>query len=237
MSRPFGEKRLTGKRFGFTLIELLVVIAIIAILAAILFPVFAQARDKARQTGCLSNLRQIGIGFLMYAEDFDEVMPPLSQSGGSLTGGRWPVFMQRYFKVRSFNFCPSASNPWILSGVNYRDEAFRGQFWYDYGYSLCPDYGYNYIPLQNQTLGAIKSPTETIMLVESIYGSPPDLTDGFYYVMPPAYWSGTATGFTSSSYGYCNPRHQGRASTVFADGHVKAMSPGQLKDPALWDLQ
>jgi prepilin-type N-terminal cleavage/methylation domain-containing protein/prepilin-type processing-associated H-X9-DG protein len=67
---------LTNRRSnGFTLIELLVVIAIIAILAAILFPVFAQARDKARQTACLSNLKQIGIGVMAYAQDYDETMP------------------------------------------------------------------------------------------------------------------------------------------------------------------
>ena len=62
-------------RTGFTLIELLVVIAIIAILAAILFPVFAQAREKARMTTCLSNLKQIGTGLMMYAPDYDEILP------------------------------------------------------------------------------------------------------------------------------------------------------------------
>src|SRR5438552_10933255 len=62
-------------RKGFTLIELLVVIAIIAILAAILFPVFAQAREKARQTSCLSNLKQVGLGFIMYTQDYDEQFP------------------------------------------------------------------------------------------------------------------------------------------------------------------
>ena len=64
-----------AKKRGFTLIELLVVIAIIAILAAILFPVFAQAREKARQITCASNLKQMGVGILMYATDYDECMP------------------------------------------------------------------------------------------------------------------------------------------------------------------
>jgi prepilin-type N-terminal cleavage/methylation domain-containing protein len=64
------------QRGGFTLIELLVVIAIIAILAAILFPVFAQAREKARQTTCVSNLKQIGTAFMMYVQDYDETYPP-----------------------------------------------------------------------------------------------------------------------------------------------------------------
>src|SRR5213083_2078988 len=63
-------------RPAFTLIELLVVIAIIAILAAILFPVFAQAREKARMTACLSNMKQIGLGLQMYAQDYDETLPP-----------------------------------------------------------------------------------------------------------------------------------------------------------------
>ncbi len=75
---------------AFTLIELLVVIAIIAILAAILFPVFAQARSKARQTSCLSNIKQIGTGLMMYTQDYDEVLPGNSTLGSGYTDPRWP---------------------------------------------------------------------------------------------------------------------------------------------------
>jgi prepilin-type N-terminal cleavage/methylation domain-containing protein/prepilin-type processing-associated H-X9-DG protein len=82
-----GNASKPGKSAGFTLIELLVVIAIIAILAAILFPVFAQAREKARQTSCLSNVKQIGLGVMMYTQDYDEQYPIDASSGGSLG---WP---------------------------------------------------------------------------------------------------------------------------------------------------
>src|SRR5258707_2078072 len=94
-----------NRRSGFTLIELLVVIAIIAILAAILFPVFAQAREKARSISCLSNLKQLGTGSMMYIQDYDEtVMPdyincpttqttPLDCRRGYVT---WVVLVQPY---------------------------------------------------------------------------------------------------------------------------------------------
>src|SRR6184192_1931973 len=86
-------RSLVMKRRGFTLIELLVVIAIIAILAAILFPVFAQARAKARQAACISNLKQLGLGFTMYAQDYDESFPFIfndNQYGGVDCKGEVP---------------------------------------------------------------------------------------------------------------------------------------------------
>ena len=100
--------------FAFTLIELLVVIAIIAILAAILFPVFAQARDKARQTTCLSNIKQIGLGLMMYVQDSDETYPGALQpsptiNGGSTSDQRMPLDMQvlPYTKNDQIWTCPS----------------------------------------------------------------------------------------------------------------------------------
>jgi prepilin-type N-terminal cleavage/methylation domain-containing protein/prepilin-type processing-associated H-X9-DG protein len=96
---------------GFTLIELLVVIAIIAILAAILFPVFAQAREKARQTACLSNTKQIALGIQMYAQDYDETLPVAGVN--SQCRGRWQWQIFSYVKNEQVFTCPNIpDNAW-----------------------------------------------------------------------------------------------------------------------------
>jgi prepilin-type N-terminal cleavage/methylation domain-containing protein/prepilin-type processing-associated H-X9-DG protein len=99
------------KRHGFTLIELLVVIAIIAILAAILFPVFAKAREKARQSSCLSNVKQIGLGLIQYAQDFDEMFPrPWNNIPGVIPGSNyvtWVDMIMPYCKNLQMFQCPS----------------------------------------------------------------------------------------------------------------------------------
>ena len=104
------------QRNGFTLIELLVVIAIIAILAAILFPVFAKAREKARQTACLSNCKQLGLGVMQYVQDYDEMFPtgqesstvPYSKLDGQ-TEANWFDGIYAYTKSMAINICPDAS--------------------------------------------------------------------------------------------------------------------------------
>lgn len=100
---------------GFTLIELLVVIAIIAILAAILFPVFAKAREKARQTACLSNLRQLGLGVTQYIQDYDELFPCALRNGSGpyssldgVTDPSWFNSIYPYTKSMAINICPDA---------------------------------------------------------------------------------------------------------------------------------
>jgi prepilin-type N-terminal cleavage/methylation domain-containing protein/prepilin-type processing-associated H-X9-DG protein len=130
---------------GFTLIELLVVIAIIAILAAILFPVFAQARDKARQTSCLSNIKQIGLGLMMYVQDYDERYPGALQAiqtinGGSTSDMRIPLDLQimPYIKNDRIWTCPSDAGPRVPAtdtriqwwDLNYRAKGIPRSYGY-----------------------------------------------------------------------------------------------------------
>lgn len=121
------------RRSGFTLIELLVVIAIIAILAAILFPVFAQAREKARSITCNSNMRQIGLAILQYVQDYDEKMPngiyrdtSSHQSTGtkSLGGAGWAGQCLAYIKSAGIFHCPDDSTAQVASTFNNTVENY-----------------------------------------------------------------------------------------------------------------
>jgi len=104
-----------SRKHGFTLIELLVVIAIIAILAAILFPVFARAREKARQTSCLNNLKQLGLAALQYAQDYDERMVIYRYPNPYF----WPHKLYDYGKNWQVYYCPSRTESIYNYGMNY----------------------------------------------------------------------------------------------------------------------
>lgn len=202
---------------GFTLIELLVVIAIIAILAAILFPVFAKAREKARQSSCLNNLKQLSLGMIQYTQDYDERFAVFST--GRMTGayGSGPV--------------PGAADfNWVPGWTQYQDTWINKIYPYvkntqvykcpsgphepigcDYG---MPDDGYTTIPavakinLFNQTpppgLGQFTRPAETMMITEKMVGSNPQ------YVLMDQYYGAA-------------PRHNEGANVAFVDGHAKWM--------------
>lgn len=118
---------------GFTLIELLVVIAIIAILAAILFPVFAQAREQARKTTCLSNNKQIALGILMYAQDYDETLPMCAWAQTAPKPPfAWYDAIEPYVKVGAAGITNPAPGTFARKEVN---------FW------ICPDFSNNTIPM------------------------------------------------------------------------------------------
>src|ERR1044072_2109069 len=105
----WSRKSTSYMRKAFTLIELLVVIAIIAILASILFPVFARARENARRSSCMSNLKQIGLGFMQYTQDYDERMPPgpTTYAFAGNVPSTWDLVIQPYIKSMQLLTCPS----------------------------------------------------------------------------------------------------------------------------------
>jgi prepilin-type N-terminal cleavage/methylation domain-containing protein/prepilin-type processing-associated H-X9-DG protein len=138
----------------FTLIELLVVIAIIAILAAILFPVFAQARDKARQTSCLSNLKQIGLGMMMYTQDYDETYPYAFAYTPPINGGNqfnipYDAQLIPYVKNDRIFTCPSDTTGRITT-MPFWDGSYRTRRIYR---------SYAYIGWMNTVEGAAKGQT------------------------------------------------------------------------------
>ncbi|MFW5866666.1 MAG: type II secretion system protein, partial [Armatimonadota bacterium] len=168
-------------RRGFTLIELLVVIAIIAILAAILFPVFARAREKARQSSCLSNIKQASLGVLMYTQDYDERIPMQNHSTSSpdrlvTPSGRsfWWVKTIPYINNMQVLACPSGYRDYVREQV---DGSWISNTDYDV------DYGWNYnmVYIQPVKLAVIDEPAAVIMLCETeqtSYGRWFNETDG-----------------------------------------------------------
>jgi len=216
---------------AFTLIELLVVIAIIAVLAAILFPVFAQAREKARQAACLSNLKQIGLAIAQYNQDFDECFPcgMYQNAGKGANGGNgWAGQIYPYAKNNAVFTCPNDDSPPVANETVIS---------YGYNQQLDADTGNNPRIVQ---LADLNAPSNIVCLFEVSGGYAQNFGGGIYsretfspvgLGWPGWYPNGAkgyATGnfavpFTSPSFYTRDPRHNGGANYLAADTHAKWM--------------
>jgi prepilin-type N-terminal cleavage/methylation domain-containing protein/prepilin-type processing-associated H-X9-DG protein len=207
--------RLSPQRRGFTLIELLVVIAIIAILAAILFPVFAKARERAMLTTCIANNKQLGTAFQMYTQDSDGRLPywtliglkPSDQAfaAQNLSESTWDVQLYPYVKTKQSYTCPSSKSPYAKAG------------------STNPVRSYSFPRnVSGMPMNFAPSPTRTVLLFEkgnNILGVHGDATGEFY--------GQTVSGATSSIAVHPNdpnlwgfPHSDGKVF-LFLDGHAK----------------
>jgi prepilin-type N-terminal cleavage/methylation domain-containing protein/prepilin-type processing-associated H-X9-DG protein len=206
MSHP----TLRQRKSAFTLIELLVVIAIIAILASILFPVFARARENARRSSCLSNTKQLGLGVMQYTQDYDEKLPGSWNNAVPEDESLWwGNKIQPYIKSSQLFFCPSDSKHTSSSPLNRWNTS----------------YGWNYAFLDADigtyakggiALSAVYIPAETVMIADSNNDLP-----GIIY-----------------SQGLYAPlaRHLEGINVAFCDGHSKWYRvPGPISaDDKLW---
>ncbi len=179
---------------AFTLIELLVVIAIIAILAAILFPVFAKAREKARQSSCSSNLKQWDLAAMQYAQDYDERLPKhgtrCAPGGNQLDLCQWEK-MQPYAKNTQMLYCPSKAN-------------------IRYGWNIgMPNNG------TGTAIGELTAPASTVLMGDTDYTGP------FFRWQAPGT---CPTGQGITNMGCVSQRHNEGSNFGFADGHVKWLS-------------
>jgi prepilin-type N-terminal cleavage/methylation domain-containing protein/prepilin-type processing-associated H-X9-DG protein len=210
------------KHGGFTLVELLVVIAIIAILAAILFPVFAQAREKARQASCLSNSRQIGLAVMMYTEDWDQAYPLYVHAPGHTI--YWHHMVEPYAKSRSIFVCPSVKSRPARDlsdffnagyGVNYLHVIMYGPGW---AWTKDPkDQG-------PQRVASLPRPADTLMVADSQANRGSVAGKGWPAIYCVISVPGGPTWHTDvgvdKTWGLAD-RHNEGGNYVFADGHAK----------------
>ncbi len=209
------------QRRGFTLIELLVVIAIIAILAAILFPVFARARAKARQTTCLSNIKNLALAHMMYTQDYDEAFP-----FAQLYCYDTAVYNEFIGLNRAYIYWLDAIKPYVMNKDIYKCPETRND-WCSYGRNIQLGYfnGSSYNPPRTGTMyegvsvGNIHKPAEFVMMADR-----PDWSTAYYH-----YWNGIWTNPDNPYYEqFWLDRHNGGMNTAFVDGHVKWFARDQF---------
>lgn len=226
---------------AFTLIELLVVIAVIAIVAAVLFPVFAQVREKARTTSCLSNLKQIGLGMIQYVQDYDEKICPFVYSDSQGGAHYWfgsrnstgvydmsQGLLQPYMKNPDIQDCPDA--PPLTSESGNRPIAYGINYYYFY----FPDYSgdpksANFEKLSDtlvpEALSAFDSPANTIMLADSGFIDPvTKLPTRYAFIRPPSMSTTDDSAFGGVYGETAHGRHNGMTNVLWCDGHAKAIA-------------
>jgi prepilin-type N-terminal cleavage/methylation domain-containing protein/prepilin-type processing-associated H-X9-DG protein len=211
------------KASGFTLIELLVVIAIIAILASILFPVFARARENARRSACLSNTRQQGLGLNMYLQDYDEKFPLYY----FLNGTGWANALMPYIKSKQLFVCPNATvyqgcNPLNVDGVQ------SGSYGYNYHFLGDTNWGTTPPTPKVTSLAAIQQSSKTVAICE-ITG----IVDVAAAYIPTAWTSGAGSNCSSGPHtieDQFGARHFDGSNIVFIDGHAKWIKKSVIRD-------
>ena len=201
---------------AFTLIELLVVIAIIAILAGILFPVFAQAREAARKTSCASNLKNLGTAVLMYTQDYDEQFPLAAYTTSGFAFLIWHDLTDPYVKNKQIWHCPS-------SPVSKTDQGGKPttHFGFNARYltTIQLDLAASYLNHRAASLASVQSPTETVMLADAKASKAASWCgDDGKFLLPP---SDTDT----DCWGRPNPLHNEGGNILWVDGHVKWQKP------------
>ncbi len=206
-----------SRRSGFTLIELLVVIAIIAILAAILFPVFAQAREKARGSSCLSNVKQIDLGILMYVQDYDERFPYLAWNGNNTLGRHWQDLTAPYVKNTQIWRCPSATDPVSQAGGWNQVNGYVNR---------ATDYTWNESAAWSVKLSGTGNPASTFLVMDK--GNSLCFTTWYD-------WRGRAMNTLNDNWNSVAGPHTEGKNIGFVDGHAKffrsqSIRPRDLND-------